>query len=80
MILCSILRNGLCKIVTKSQIVTKFNVTESKLHCILLGLKTKVFLYKKQLNDENHGQCRFAQNYNATTERITTHCGTSTWV
>ena len=34
MILCSKLKNGLCKIVTKSQVVTKFNVTKSRLHCI----------------------------------------------
>ena len=36
MILCSILKKGLFKIVvTKSQIVTKFNVTKSRLHCTL---------------------------------------------
>ena len=34
MIVSSTMKNGLCKIVTKSQIVTKFNVTESRLHCI----------------------------------------------
>ena len=33
MILCSKLKNGLCKIVTKSQVVTKFNVSKSRLHC-----------------------------------------------
>ena len=33
MILCSKLKNGLWKIVTKSQVVTKFNVTKSRLHC-----------------------------------------------
>ena len=33
MILCSKLKNGLCKIVIKSQVVTKFNVTKSRLHC-----------------------------------------------
>ena len=32
MILFSKLKNGLCKIVTKSQVVIKFNVTESRLH------------------------------------------------
>ena len=37
MILCSKLKNGLCKIVTKSQVVTKFNVTKSRLHCIGRG-------------------------------------------
>ena len=35
MILCSKLQNGLCKIVTNSQIITKFNVTKSRLHCTL---------------------------------------------
>ena len=34
MIWCSKLKKGLCKIVTKSQVVTKFNVTKSRLHCI----------------------------------------------
>ena len=33
MVLCSKLKNGLCKIVTKSEVVTKFNVTKSRLHC-----------------------------------------------
>ena len=33
MILCSKLKNDLCKIVTKSEVVTKFNVTKSRLHC-----------------------------------------------
>ena len=33
MILCSKLKNGLRKIVTKSQVVTKFNVTKSRFHC-----------------------------------------------
>ena len=33
MILCSKLKNGICKIVTKLQVVTKFNVTKSRLHC-----------------------------------------------
>ena len=33
MILCSKLKIGLWKIVTKSQVVTKFNVTKSRLHC-----------------------------------------------
>ena len=35
MILCNELENGLIKIVAKSQIVTKFNVTISRVHCIL---------------------------------------------
>ena len=30
MILCSKWKNGLCEIVTKSQVVTKFNVTKSR--------------------------------------------------
>ena len=33
MILCSNLKNRICKIVTKSQVVTKVNVTKSRLHC-----------------------------------------------
>ena len=32
-LLCSKLRNGPWKIVTKSQVVTKCNVTKSRLHC-----------------------------------------------
>ena len=34
MMSCSKLKNGLCKIVTKSQVVTKSNVTKSRLHCM----------------------------------------------
>ena len=34
MILYIKLKNGLFKIVTKSQVVTRFNVTKSRLHCI----------------------------------------------
>ena len=34
MILCSKLKNNLCKIVTKSQVVTNLNVTKSRLHYI----------------------------------------------
>ena len=34
MVLCSNLKNCLWKIVTKSQVVTKFNVTKLRLHCI----------------------------------------------
>ena len=33
MILCSKLKNGLCEIVTESQVVTKFNVTKLRLYC-----------------------------------------------
>ena len=33
------LKNGLCKIVTDSQVVTKYNVTKSRLHW---GLKSRV--------------------------------------
>ena len=36
LLLCSKLKNGLWKIVTKSQVVTKFNVTKSRLHCSIL--------------------------------------------
>ena len=35
MILCSKLKNGLWKIVTESKVVTKFNITKSRLHCIV---------------------------------------------
>ena len=35
MILCSKLKNRLSKVVTKSQIVTEFDVTKSRLHRIL---------------------------------------------
>ena len=38
MILCSKLKNGLWKIITKSQVVTKFNFTKSRLHCTFFGL------------------------------------------
>ena len=34
--LCSKLKNGLLKIVNKSQAVNKFNVTKSRLHCTYL--------------------------------------------
>ena len=33
MILCSKFKNGLCKMFIKLQVVTKFNVTKSRLHC-----------------------------------------------
>ena len=34
MILCSKLKNGLWKLFSKSQVVAKFNVTKSRMHCI----------------------------------------------
>ena len=40
MILCCKLKNGLCKIVTKSRVVTEFNVTKSRLHCTVKGSVT----------------------------------------
>ena len=43
MIFCSKLKNGLCKIVAKSQTVTKFNVTKSRLHCISFKLLTRFY-------------------------------------
>ena len=43
MILCSKFKNGLCKIVTKSQIVTKYNVTKSRLHCTYTENRTGIF-------------------------------------
>ena len=36
MILCNKMKNGLCKVVTKSQVVTKFNATKSRLNCNLV--------------------------------------------
>ena len=30
------MKNGLCKVVTKSQVVTKFNATKSRLNCNLV--------------------------------------------
>ena len=36
MILCSKLKNGLCKIFIKLQVVTKCNVTKSRLHCTIV--------------------------------------------
>ena len=45
MILCSKLKNGLFKIVTKSQVATKFTVT-----VVLLGQKS-IYLY---FNPRNH--------------------------
>ena len=41
-VLCSKLKNSLCKIVAKSQVVTKFNVTKSRLHC------TPIFVFEVQ--------------------------------
>ena len=41
MILCTKLKNGLCQIVTKSQVVTKFNVSKSRLHCMSGGQKSE---------------------------------------
>ena len=43
MFLCSKWKNGLCKRVTKSQGVTKFNVTKSRLHCTKIQ-QSAVFL------------------------------------
>ena len=42
MMLCSKLKNCLCNIVTISQVVTKFNVTKSRLHCTTI--KTQINL------------------------------------
>ena len=53
MILCSKLKNCLSKIVTKSQVVTKFNVTKSRLHCIdfiVLATHSKISLSQKRLS------------------------------
>ena len=55
MTLCSKLKNGVSKIVTKSQAVTKFAVTKSRLHFInglkdLNGAK-KFWLFKSQFQN-----------------------------
>ena len=50
---CSELKNGLCKLVTKSQVVTKFNVTKSRLHCTtyyICLLLTAVSITFKKIN------------------------------
>ena len=49
MLLCSKWKNGLCKIVTKSQVVTKVNVTKSRLHCTtLLTFKLQLYLWSSK--------------------------------
>ena len=48
MILCSKLKNGLYKIVTKSQVVTKFNVTKLRLHFTTLDICPRAA--RKELN------------------------------
>ena len=57
MILCSKLKNGLFKIVTKSQIVTKFTVTKSRLHCRYL--KKHVVVKKVYISTLIQGITRF---------------------
>ena len=43
------MKNGLCKIVTKSQVVTKVDVTKSRLHCIaLLTFKLQLYLWSSK--------------------------------
>ena len=49
MILCSKLKNGLWKIVTKSQVVTKFDITKSRLHCNFKG-SSMMWIEKKKLD------------------------------
>ena len=54
MILCCELKNGLCKMVTKSQIATKFNVTKWGLHCTKKTMPLKIWyegLGKTHLDD-----------------------------
>ena len=48
MILFSKLKNGLFKIVIKSQVVTKSNVTKSRVHCIV----NRYQMYFKETNRE----------------------------
>ena len=52
MILCSKLKDGVYKIVTQSQVVTKFNVTKSKLTCTL----TKFVFFSICLGDNEIGK------------------------
>ena len=40
------MKNGFCKIVTKSQIVTKFNVTKLRLHCSINQVAYKWFIFR----------------------------------
>ena len=57
MILCSKLKTGLCKIVTKSQVVTKFNVTKSRLHCtavIIISYVILTYTYKSTTTNLGH--------------------------
>ena len=52
-ILCSKLKNVLWNIVTKSPVVTKFNVTKSRLHCIdfiVSATHSKISLSQKRLS------------------------------
>ena len=53
MLICSKMKNGLCKIVTKSQVVTKFNVTKSRLHCMRVLKMPKYFVRR----GEGHRIC-----------------------
>ena len=62
MILCSKLKNGLFKIVTKSQVATKFTVTKSRLHCSspwLRYLKKHVVVKKVYISTLIQGIIRF---------------------
>ena len=61
MILCSKLKNGLCKIVTKSQVVTKFNVAKSRLHCIysLIPNELDITFYPIKENTVYNFMCTF---------------------
>ena len=46
-ILCSKLKNGLCNVVTKSQVVTNFHVTKSRFHCTYFNFTKAHSLSKK---------------------------------
>ena len=50
MIFCSKLKNVFYKIVTKSQVVRKFNVAKSRLHCITFQM---VFHIKRSVEGWN---------------------------
>ena len=70
-LICSKLKNDLCKIVTRSQVVTKFNVTKSRLHCtyvlpeILAKLKMmnrKIQVFERLLQKEHVRSHKFCSS------------------
>ena len=57
---CSKLKDGLSKIVTKSQVITKFNVTNSRLHCIMYEVSNLAIFFRRFVQTLGSGWCRFA--------------------